>query len=91
MLTVPGDLKVQVSPNPVQSNLSIVVNTKQTGKTDITIYNFHGSKLLQKNVVKSSPGIMTESINLSRLPTGIYIMKVTVGAHYVKTVRIVKQ
>ncbi len=76
---------VRVFPNPVQQMLNIVPVTEYvlTGKA-CTIYSIAGVKLLQQTMKSEK-----ETLNLSALAAGIYILKIGEGADK-KTIKVVK-
>ena len=70
-----------VSPNPVKD----VLNIRSTNTVDmIQVYD-----LLGKLVLETTPEIISPSLNMSELSSGIYLVKVTIG-DVSKTVKIIK-
>lgn len=70
-----------VYPNPVKD----VLNIKSKESVDnITIYDILGKVVMQQN-----PGKISPAINMSSLPTGSYLVKVTIG-NTTKTVKVLK-
>ncbi len=73
--------KFSVYPNPVKDMLNI----KSTSSVDnILIYDILGKVVLQEN-----PGKISPAINMSSLPSGSYLVKVTIG-NSSKTVKVLK-
>ena len=68
-------------PNPVKSNLSWYTNTDFD---HIRIYNLSGVLLLQSSDKENS------SLNLSHLPSGMYICQLTKGNHIIQSGKISK-
>ncbi|MFN8290789.1 MAG: zinc-dependent metalloprotease family protein [Chitinophagaceae bacterium] len=66
---VPGD-KVSVFPNPVSDKVNIRIDQPE-GVADIKVFDAYG-KLVQQ---QRSAGSLTQ-LNVSRLPSGLYIIKV---------------
>ena len=66
---------VKVYPNPVREVINIDL-TGQNATASIAIYNMVGIKLAEKQI-KSANGI--EVINVSNLPSGTYLMVVTMN------------
>lgn len=70
-----------VYPNPVRD----VLNIKTTDAVDnVTVYDILGKVVLQEN-----PGTISPAINTSSLPSGAYMVNVTIGNNS-KTVKIIK-
>ena len=72
-----------IFPNPVNSAFTIKTNDNNSIGLSIKIYNLFGSMVFQKVNLKSN------TIEVSGLSTGIYILKVTNGASQ-KTFKLVK-
>ncbi len=90
MVDVNKVLDFKVSPNPVQSNMNIQLNGTAAGKASILVYNVAGQLQLQQEFRKDG-GAVNKSVNISRLPAGIYIVHIIVDDKYKKILRIVKQ
>ncbi len=84
-------LSVTVSPNPAVSDMNILINGGGSGKTNIAIYNIAGKLLQQQEFNKDSSGPINKSFNISKLPSGIYIVQVMVDGKFRQVKRIVKQ
>jgi hypothetical protein len=91
LLTSSEDLEVNISPNPVQSDMNVRVNGKVAGKASVVVYNIQGQPLLQQAFVKDNSGSVNKSFNISKLPAGIYVVQVIVGNKYRQITRVVKQ
>ncbi|WP_025739756.1 carbohydrate-binding protein, partial [Aquimarina pacifica] len=70
-------------PNPVTDILTINTNSSKTAKLDII--NYAGQNVLSRNIQSE-----TQTIDLSNLSTGIYILKVT-DEKQIQTKEIIKQ
>ncbi|MFT4016270.1 MAG: T9SS type A sorting domain-containing protein [Agriterribacter sp.] len=86
-----SSLDFKISPNPVQSDMNIAITGGLNGKASITVYNISGKQVLQQEFVKDGIGTLNKTFNLSKLPTGIYIVQIIVDGKYKKAMRIVKQ
>ncbi|MBS1751147.1 MAG: T9SS type A sorting domain-containing protein [Bacteroidetes bacterium] len=84
-------LSVTVSPNPVASDMNILIKGGGSGKTNIAIYNIAGKLLQQQEFNKEDSGSMNKRFNISKLPSGIYIVQVMVDGKYRQVTRVVKQ
>ncbi|MCO5240356.1 MAG: T9SS type A sorting domain-containing protein [Chitinophagaceae bacterium] len=84
-------LDVKIYPNPVQSDMNVWIESKETGKVNVVVYNYQGVSLFQRNFVKYTSGRELQSFNISKLPAGVYLLKVSIEDKYQQTVRIVKQ
>lgn len=73
--------KFSVYPNPVENMLNI----KSVNVVDnVTVYDILGKVVLQEN-----PGTISPAINMSHLPSGSYLVNVTIG-NTSKTVKVLK-
>ena len=62
-------------PNPVQTNLHVEIPT-QFSEVELKIYNQLGQKVLQTDLTSES-----NTINVSSLSSGIYLLKISTGNH----------
>lgn len=69
-ITEPGELISGIYPNPATSQLTI--DLKEEGNANVAIYNILGQTLIQENVYD-----MSNTINISDLSQGMYVVKVT--------------
>ena len=67
--------KHKVYPNPTSGNINIQINDKYTGIVYIEIYSLSGELIVNKNSKKSDIEFL-ESINLTELSEGAYILNV---------------
>jgi hypothetical protein len=80
-----NDLQVNVYPNPVKDELTIVM--PQPAEATVKIYNMLGQQVYTSNLDGNEP---TQTINMSGLSQGMYLLTVESGsARYVS--RIVKE
>jgi hypothetical protein len=64
-----------VYPNPVRENLNIMLNMNRSGNVSVEIFNILGSRVYVNELGNRSDVVM-ETINVSFLPQGTYIMNV---------------
>ena len=83
MTIEPSELISGVYPNPATSQLTI--DLKEEGQANVAIYNILGQALIQENVYD-----MSNTINISGLSQGMYVVKVTQNGK-VNTVKFSKQ
>jgi len=75
----------KIFPNPTTNNIQI--NLKKSGEYTLSIFDVSG-----KNVVKNKNLEQSNTIDLSRLISGVYILKITeIDTHKIIHVKIVKQ
>ncbi|PHR14813.1 MAG: hypothetical protein COA40_01165 [Aequorivita sp.] len=73
--------KFSVYPNPVQD----ILNIKSASSVDnVVVYDILGKVVLQEN-----PGKISPAINMSNLPSGAYMVQVTID-NATKTVKVIK-
>ncbi len=63
-------------PNPTDGKVNLVMNESLQGKAVIEVYNLMGEKMLCKNVSQLHRG-ETISLDLSRMTSGLYIIKLS--------------
>ncbi|WP_165813917.1 PKD domain-containing protein [Terrimonas sp.] len=88
--TADKNFDVIIAPNPVTTNMNLQIKGNVKGKTNILIYNLGGALHKQQEFTKDN-GVITKQIDMSGLPSGIYLVKVMVDGRYKKIVRIVKR
>ncbi|SFW88938.1 reprolysin-like metallopeptidase [Chitinophaga sancti] len=83
---ISGDLdKIQIYPNPAKN----VVNVNLAGvkgKSEVSMYDVNGRQVLRREV-----SAVNAQLDISTLPTGVYIIKVKNGITEVSTTKIIKQ
>jgi dienelactone hydrolase len=87
----PSALDVTVNPNPVISDMNILIKGSTKGKTNIAIYNINGKMLQQQEFNKDGSGSVNKTVNISKLPSGIYLVQVMVDGKFRKVMKVVKQ
>ncbi|AZA77196.1 T9SS C-terminal target domain-containing protein [Chryseobacterium sp. G0186] len=75
--------QLKVYPNPVQDYLTVSFDQKILL---VTVYNTAGQLVLTK-AINDTKG----SINVSGLPSGVYLVKVNAANDFVKTVKVIKR
>lgn len=79
--TILGDSEsVKIFPNPHSGMFSVEVKAKPKEEIQITVFNILGSKLLETKS-ESSNGHYIRNFDLTRLPDGVYMTRVKVGAN----------
>ena len=79
-----------VRPNPVTSNtLVLSVSVQQNLKTNVQVMGVDGKILVQQNISLAS-GMNTVSLNISNVPSGIYLVQVQLNDGFV-TKKFIKQ
>ena len=61
-----------VTPNPTTSIINVLYNTNQVNKYDITIVSITGTEVIRTVGIPNS----IKTINLSKLPTGVYVISI---------------
>lgn len=74
---------IKVYPNPTTER--IFIQREQNGALQLSLLDMRGSMLMQKSVSASS-----SQLDLSQLPNGIYILRMSDGKQAVKSIRIKK-
>ena len=78
-----GINKFMIYPNPSAGLINVSVSLKQDGKTNASVYNLLGEKVFNVETDETkSAGEHSETIDLSRLHNGIYLLELTfIGAN----------
>jgi reprolysin-like metallo-peptidase family M12B/type IX secretion system substrate protein/fibronectin type III domain protein/pre-peptidase len=77
--------KVDVFPNPATNVVNINL-TGFTGKSDVNLFDVNGRVLLRRVVSTDN-----SQLDISALPTGVYMMSIKNGGKEVKMTKIIKQ
>lgn len=67
---------LRVYPNPATQKLSIEINTAETGKASISLYDITG-KLVNSNSATTTAGVNQSVLDVSTLENGVYFLKIT--------------
>lgn len=80
---------ISIAPNPVLTVLNFSINSANKIRVFVTVADINGTILKQYNI-SSADG--TLQINMNTLPAGTYTLTVRdgVGAHIIKTYRVIK-
>ncbi len=70
---------VSVYPNPYTTRFSVKFSLKQKGKVDISVYDIAG-KLVKKSVKTYTSGLHTVNMDISKIPQGVYFVRVNTGS-----------
>jgi hypothetical protein len=81
---------VQMYPNPVQDNLTLVANKDVKGKGKISIYDLTGRAIRQQTIEKNDK-LLNEMVDMNNLTPGLYIVEIKIGGTYKLTERIMKK
>lgn len=79
---ITGD-QLNVYPNPVVNSVRLRISDLTTGAL-VTVYNGQGTRVLTQALASTD-----QSIDLSALPTGVYLLKVNTGSQVI-TQRVIK-
>jgi hypothetical protein len=77
-------LSFSVYPNPAKDYLNVTINEAMNEDVKLSIFDFKGSKLFEKNVSSS-----TEKINISALTPGIYLLNCYSNSGLVSSARFI--
>jgi PKD repeat protein len=83
-----GRQNLGLYPNPVASDLYLVLNSSYVGKMTVTIYDIHG-RLIQKNEMEKTLDEQTFRIQMGNIPHGTYLVKVQEGTNAPMTRKVV--
>lgn len=67
--------EISVYPNPSQGSTTIIYHRAHPGSGTITLYDAMGRTLHEQHLPELYPGEHYETLNLSNLPSGTYILK----------------
>ncbi|MFT3746787.1 MAG: PKD domain-containing protein [Agriterribacter sp.] len=79
----------KVYPNPVQSILHIELSGSGKGRTMIDVFDVNGRKVLHKEVIKDADALH-QTLNMSDLKKGVYLIEVIVDYRYRSSYKIIK-
>jgi hypothetical protein len=88
---VRANANVNIFPNPVTSQLNLQMNLEQSVPVSVEIFNLLGAKVYERNFGAIAAGNFSNTINVSELPEGIYLMRINAGnfplTHKMKVIR----
>jgi len=68
-----------VYPNPASNNLSVSITLNNKQPIKVMLYDMLGSTIAEKNLGMQHEGSVTTTFNVSKLETGVYLIKVLAG------------
>jgi len=71
---------VSVYPNPATGAFSVSYTAGEEGKMELGVYDVAGRRVLAKTISRASAGPGSEFLNASKLPAGVYFVRLT-AAH----------
>jgi len=80
--------ELRIFPNPTSSNLSVEFQNKQRGLVSFIFYDLAGKLILRKYSQKTSDEL-SQSIDVSSLEKGMYIMKLRIDENLLVSKRVV--
>jgi Secretion system C-terminal sorting domain len=72
------DLKIRLMPNPASQVVQIVPEN-HFGEIKVEIFSVIGNKILEQHFGNAEQNNLT--VNIAAIPDGIYLVRVTSGAH----------
>ena len=69
-------LEVSIFPNPVTDFVNIVFNQKEGGALQLNLYSLSGKLVQTKSLNETQAGINQQNLNVSNLPTGMYVLSI---------------
>jgi hypothetical protein len=79
-----------IYPNPVHGLLNIHLNNEATGKIIVAVFNMKGARVQNLELDKGGWSLET-SVDVSRLPAGVYVVEVISGPNLRTTQPFIKQ
>ena len=81
---------LSVFPNPASTNMNVSFNLPKADEMSITLYDLQGKVVLEKKLGTKAMGEYQEVLNISALPNGIYVCRIS-GVHNSITKQIIKK
>jgi hypothetical protein len=69
--------EVFLTPNPSRYNVLIEIRGELTGKLDLELFDQLGRRIQQLKIIQKSGSFVSENIDISNLPQGLYWLKVS--------------
>ncbi|MBX3043228.1 MAG: T9SS type A sorting domain-containing protein [Candidatus Kapabacteria bacterium] len=82
---------LRVFPNPVETELTVKFDLKESRNIQISIYDLEGNKIMDLKKAGYNSGINTEFLDLTKLVPGIYIIAVQSNNNEITMQRIIKK
>ena len=90
-VSLKNGLAITGYPNPVAELFSVVIQSEISQDLSLNIYDLLGRSVSQPLTIKGSVGENATSINVSKLPVGIYIYTLSNGAKVLYKDKIIKK
>jgi len=68
--------KLEIYPNPATDFVNIVFNQKEGGALQLNLYSLSGKLIQTKSLNETQAGINQQNLNVSNLPTGMYVLSI---------------
>jgi len=81
---------LSVFPNPTSTNLNVSFNLPKADEMSIALYDLQGKVVLEKKLGTKAMGKYQEVLNISALPNGVYVCRIS-GVHNSITKQIIKK
>jgi len=78
-----SDFNVAVYPNPVNNVMNLVLNPGKAGQAIVSLLDISGRTVFSRNYELQSETLSTLRIPVSEVPSGLYIVKIQVGANVI--------
>ena len=77
--------EISIYPNPSTGNFNLNISNVNTASVDVEITDISG-KVIHSNAYNTNNGSVNESINISNVDDGVYIVRVNGGQSIVKRI-----
>ena len=77
--------EISIYPNPSSGNFNLNISNVNTATVDVEITDVSG-KVILSNAYNTNNGSINESINISNVDDGVYIVRVNGGQSIVKRI-----
>ena len=77
--------EISIYPNPSTGNFNLNISNVNTASVDVEITDVSG-KVILSNAYNTNNGSINESINISNVDDGVYIVRVNGGQSIVKRI-----
>jgi hypothetical protein len=88
-LNIANAWDVMIFPNPTSANLNVCFNLPKEDEITIALFDKQGKLILQKSLGKQVPGEYQEILDLSNIPQGTYVCRIS-GKQNTITKKIIK-
>jgi hypothetical protein len=73
--------ELTITPNPVNTTATLRLNLRKTNELAVSIINLMGQEVIKINYGKLSAGDHNYDLDFSKIPSGIYLYRVSAGGH----------